>query len=184
MQRAAQLDGQAGQGGAEDEAGGLNMVLLVQVPLKQKYQPEPQEEFDGELMMSAAGEASPAPSDVEAAVIGHGKVEGPFTELDGLDVERDERYPIRVTVQFYKATETGEASAADLADVRDQIDRVYDDADYVGSLVVDDPHGRPTEHDGPKVETPQWWLGLQQRLGDAYGWSLDDVRTIWERMRG
>jgi hypothetical protein len=185
VQRAAQLDGQDGQGGAEavDEAGGLNMVLLVQVPLKQKYQPEPQEEFDGELMM-AAGEASPSPSDVEAAVIGHGKVEGPFTELDGLDIERDERYPIRVTVQFYKATETGEASAADLADVRGQIDRVYDDADYVGSLVLDDPHGRPTEHDGPKVETPQWWLGLQQRLGDAYGWSVEDVRSIWARLRG
>ena len=49
-------------------------------------------------------------------------------------------------------------------------------ADFVGD--------RPTEHDGPKLETPQWWLGLQQRLGDAYGWSLDDVRTIWERMRG
>jgi hypothetical protein len=185
VQRAAQLDGQDGQGGAEavDEAGGLNMVLLVQVPLKQKHQPEPQEEFDSELMMSA-GEAAPSPSDVEAAVIGHGKVEGPFTELDGLDIERDERYPIRVTVQFYKATETGEASAADLADVRGQIDRVYDDADYVGSLVLDDPHGRPTEHDGPKVETPQWWLGLQQRLGDAYGWSVEDVRSIWARLRG
>ena len=185
MQRAAQLEGQGGQDGAEavDEAGGLNMVLLVQVPLKQKYQPEPQEEFDGELMM-AAGAAEAAPSDVEAAVIGHGKVEGPFTELDGLDIERDERYPIRVTVQFYKATETGEASAADLADVREQIDRVYADADYVGSLVVDEPNGRPTEHDGPKVETPEWWLGLQQRLGDAYGWSLEDVRSIWQRMRG
>jgi hypothetical protein len=46
-------------------------------------------------------------SDVEEAVIGHGKVEGPFTEIDGLEIERDERYPIRVTVQFYKATSNG-----------------------------------------------------------------------------
>ena len=61
---------------------------------------------------------------------------------------------------------------------------MYADADYVGSLVVDEPHGRPTEHDGPKLETPEWWLGLQQRLGDAYGWSLEDVRSIWQRMRG
>ena len=90
-----------------------------------------------------------------------------------------------MTVQFYKATETGEVERRrPRRRCATQIDRVYADADYVGSLVVDEPHGRPTEHDGPKVETPEWWLGLQQRLGDAYGWSLEDVRSIWQRMRG
>lgn len=37
------------------------------------------------------------------AVAGHGKVEGPFTEIDDLDIERDDRYPARVRVQFYAA---------------------------------------------------------------------------------
>ena len=39
-------------------------------------------------------------SDVAESVIGHGKVEGPSTEIDGLANERDDRYPIRVPVQF------------------------------------------------------------------------------------
>ncbi|MGB3312504.1 MAG: hypothetical protein WBG32_17865 [Nodosilinea sp.] len=100
---------------------------------------------------------SRAPSDVEAAVIGHGAVEGPFTEIDNLAIERDPDYPIRVTVQFYKATSNGVVSEADMAEIREQIDRVYADADYVGSLVVDGPSDRPTEHDGPKDEPPDWW---------------------------
>ena len=45
-------------------------------------------------------------SDVEIAVIGHGEVEGPFTEIDGLDIERDPRFPIRDHVaHFYDAQE-------------------------------------------------------------------------------
>jgi hypothetical protein len=100
---------------------------------------------------------------VEAAVIGHGAVEGPFTEIDGLAIERDPDYPIRVTVQFYKATSNGAVSEADMAEIRQQIDRVYADADYVGSLVVDGPSDRPTEHDGPKVEPPDWWQQFWQR---------------------
>ena len=115
---------------------GLNLVLIIQVPLKQKYP------MEGEMMAveeSAAGLAAPmmeAKSDVEAAVIGHGEVEGPFTEIDGLNIERDERFPIRVTVQFYKATSNGVVSSADMQEISDQIERVYDEADYVGSLVV------------------------------------------------
>ena len=96
-------------------------------------------------------------SDVEAAVIGHGAVEGPFTEIDDLEIERDERFPIRVTVQFYKATSNGIVSAADMEEIAAQISRVYKDADYVGSLVVDGPSERPTEYDGSKVQPAGWW---------------------------
>jgi hypothetical protein len=111
-------------------------------------------------------ESSRAPSDVEAAVIGHGDVEGPFTEIDNLAIERDPDYPIRVTVQFYKATSNGVVSETDMAEIRQQIDRVYADADYVGSLVVDGPSDRPTEHDGPKVEPPDWWQRFWQHQHD------------------
>ncbi|MEA5449297.1 hypothetical protein VB780_12005 [Leptolyngbya sp. CCNP1308] len=144
---------------AEDDTEGLNMVLLIQVPLKQRA-PMGQSSFDGMLAPLAAApamEASRAPSDVEAAVIGHGAVEGPFTEIDNLAIERDPDYPIRVTVQFYKATSNGVVSEADMAEIREQIDRVYAEADYVGSLVVDGPSDRPTEHDGPKDEPADWW---------------------------
>ncbi|PSN16060.1 hypothetical protein C7293_04195 [filamentous cyanobacterium CCT1] len=145
---------------------GLNMVLLIQVPLKQ--QTPVRQSFDSGIAPLAAApamESSRAPSDVEAAVIGRGAVEGPFTEIDNLAIERDPDYPIRVTVQFYKATSNGVVSEADMAEIRQQIDRVYADADYVGSLVVDGPSDgqgpargqRPTEHDGPKDEPPDWW---------------------------
>jgi hypothetical protein len=152
----------------EDDTEGLNMVLLIQVPLKQ--QTPMRQSFDSGIAPMAAAPAmeSRAPSNVEAAVIGHGPVEGPFTEIDSLAIERDPDYPIRVTVQFYKATSNGVVSEADMAEIRQQIDRVYADADYVGSLVVDGPSDRPTEHDGPKQEPRNWWQRFweYQRGGD------------------
>ncbi|MFZ4676683.1 MAG: hypothetical protein ACOYM4_13500 [Nodosilinea sp.] len=150
-----------------EPADGLNMVLLIQVPLKQRA-PIQQPLFDSGIVPAPAAPSaeSRAPSDVEAAVIGHGDVEGPFTEIDDLAIERDPAYPIRVTVQFYKATSNGVVSAADLAEIRQQIDRVYADADYVGSLVVDGPTDRPTEHDGPHHEPRDWWRRFWQFQGD------------------
>ncbi len=140
------------------------MVLLIQVPLKQKNPLVPAE---GMVMLEANSSALPpaAPrSDVEAAVIGHGPVEGPYTEIAGLPIERDERFPIRVTVQFYKATSNGVVSAADMEEIAGQIRRVYDEADYVGSLVVDGASGRPTEYDGSKEEPAGWWEAFWQRF--------------------
>ncbi len=72
----------------QSDRAGLNMVLLIQVPLKQK---EPithriLAEFDD--VDTGVVYCCYAPSDVEEAVIGHGKVEGPFTEIDGLEIER------------------------------------------------------------------------------------------------
>lgn len=154
--RLSDFKAEGGTGGASAKAAGeegLNMVLLIQVPLKQKHA----RNF-GWLSMQSASEgvsfaaATRGSSNVEAAVIGHGKVEGPFTEMAGLDIERDERYPIRVTVQFYKATSNGVVSAADMAELAGQIRRVYEQSDYVGSLVVDGPTKRRTEHDGRKEE--------------------------------
>lgn len=98
-----------------------------------------------------------AGSDVETAVIGHGEIEGPFTEIDNLPIERDPNFPIRVTVQFYKATSNGVVSEQDVKSIREQIDRVYSMADYVGSLVTAGYTGRPTEYVGMKVQPRDWW---------------------------
>ena len=150
---------------------GLNMVLLIQVPLKQK-QPMMGDTVECETAAPPAALAEKAGrSDVEAAVIGHGAVEGPFTEIDGLEIERDERFPIRVTVQFYKATSNGAVSAADMQEIAEQIQRVYDDADYVGSLVVDGPSERPTEYDGSKVQPAGWWVAFWNRFESNSGMS-------------
>ncbi|MBI3199987.1 MAG: hypothetical protein HYZ29_00505 [Myxococcales bacterium] len=80
-------------------------------------------------------------SDVERAVIGHGAKRGPFAEGAGLKLERDARSPVRVTVQFYKATSNGVVTDADLDAIAKNIGSVYEHADFVGSLVV--PEGAP-----------------------------------------
>jgi len=144
--------------------GGLNMVLLIQVPLKQR---EPMRSMlFGDAMEESAipSAAFKADGDVEVAVIGHGKVEGPYTEIDGLAIERDPQFPIRVTVQFYKATSNGIVTETDMEAIANQIERVYDEGDYVGSLVVGGESYRPTEHDVPKNEPPGWWESFWHRF--------------------
>ena len=84
-------------------------------------------------------------SDVEQAVVGHGPNLGPFNEGHSLRLERDPKFPIRITVQFYKATSNGVASDQDLDSIAKNIGSVYEHADAVGSLVL--PEGdskRPT----------------------------------------
>ncbi len=154
---------------------GLNMVLIIQVPLRQKISFE---DLLPSLGAMAPMAESAARSDVEAAVIGHGRVEGPFTEIDGLAIRRDGRYPIRVTVQFYKATSDGMVTEDDMQAIADQIDRVYEDGDYVGSLVVDGPSDRPTEYDGPKDEPPGWWQAFWMRFEDNVGIDRDGALDL------
>jgi hypothetical protein len=163
---------------------GLNMVLIIQVPLKQKFPME----FEMMPVEEAADMAFAAPmvkleSDVEVAVIGHGEVEGPFTEVDSLDIERDPRFPVRVTVQFYKATSNGIVSEGDMAEIANQIERVYAEADYVGSLVVDGDTSRPTEYDGPKQQPADWWDVFWKRFEDNTGMNEFEARDLWRQLR-
>ncbi|NET39295.1 MAG: hypothetical protein F6K19_46230 [Cyanothece sp. SIO1E1] len=169
------------------ESAGLNMVLLIQVPLKQKQPMRVASSLDvtadvsQNLAMPAA--ASLQQSDVEAAVIGHGEVEGPFTEIDDLEIERDPDFPIRVTVQFYKGTSNGVVSEQDMQEIHQQIARVYEDADYVGSLVVAGETDRPTEYDGPKQEPKDWWEQFWQRYTNQPGQSRQSALEIWRQLR-
>ena len=83
--------------------------------------------------------------DVEQAVLGHGPNLGPFTEGHDLELVRDPHFPIRITVQFYKATSNGVVGNEDMDLIKKTINDVYKHADFVGSLVV--PEGdkaRPT----------------------------------------
>ncbi len=154
--------------GALDE--GSDMVMIIQVPLVHEERVYPTYD-DG---VAASAEAMPAPaappaaksaapsggaarraesSDVEQAVIGFGKDQGPFREMAGRRLQRDTRFPVRVTVQFYKATSNGVVSDADLAGMKADIDKVYRNADYVGSLVV--PNGdRPRPTEWARARTP------------------------------
>ncbi len=79
-----------------------------------------------------------------------------------------------------------------------QIERVYADADYVGSLVTQGTTNRPTAYTGSKVEPPDWWdrfwekhlqdTGLTReetirRLMELYGegWMLPREQAEWDR---
>lgn len=158
-------DATSGARGAGPDSG-LDVVLVVQVPLKQREVARYAMPMDGYF---EAEEQAAAPmasmrakdSDVEVAVVGHGQTEGPYSEINGLNIERDPRFPVRVTVQFYKATSNGVVSDADVADIKRQIDRVYANADAVGSLVTQGYTGRQTEWvqsppPPPPTDTARW----------------------------
>lgn len=149
---------QAQDVGALEE--GANMMMIVQVPLKHRAARRGYGSMmDEGLAPSAPMASGGAPmkksrrrsrrmerSDVEEAVLGHGKDLGPFREMAGMKLERDDRFPVRITVQFYQATSNGVVSQQDLVNVRDSINKVYASADYVGSLVVPNgPRHRPTD---------------------------------------
>jgi hypothetical protein len=177
--------GESADSPTPDDREGLNLVLLIQVPLKQK---EPMQ-FDDPVAFADAGDTGvmrcySVASDVEEAVIGHGKVEGPFTEIDGLEIERDDQYPIRVTVQFYKATSNGVVSEQDMTDIAEQINKVYKQADYVGSLVVEGPTGRPTEHHGMHVESPHWWDSFWRRHCETTGQTHEQTIEMLRKLLG
>jgi hypothetical protein len=165
-----------------------NLLMLIQVPLKQKEPPrmayddygygayggaDESADYDAPSAAGGSGSAKGATrareSDVDVAVLGHGEDEGPFTELDGLTIERDDRFPVRVTVQFYQATSNGVVSQDDIDRMAAQVDKVYSKADYVGSLVVPSPNDkrRPTRWTGagPAPDKLGWYHfpGLLER---------------------
>lgn len=150
---------QGGPQNADDRsalAKGADALFLIQVPLKHANRGYlGGMESDEGYAYSGSSQAAPPPaaaaptrsrSDVEQAVLGHGKNRGPFSEGNDLLLERDPQFPIRITVQFYKATSNGVTDDRDLDGIARSIGSVYEHAEYVGSLVV--PQGdrlRPTE---------------------------------------
>ena len=166
--------------------GDANLLMIIQVPLKYREPinratiAAPMDSLaleGGDPLAAPAAKAKGGrdqqTSDVETAVLGHGPELGPYTELDGLTIERDPRFPVRVTVQFYQATSNGVLAAADVDNLRAQIKKVYAAADYVGSLVVPTAadRQRPTNWNGvgprPAGVTVQDFPGLMQRWKDG-----------------
>ena len=161
----ARIEAQGGPLTEDDRsaiAKGADVMFLIQVPLvhanigflgglKPVAKAAPSLAFGsggggGGMAAPSADSYNAVPrSNVEDAVVGHGPNLGPFSEAHGLSLVRDVRFPVRVTVQFYKATSNGIVSNADLDAIKKSIDDVYKHADFVGSLVV--PEGdnkRPT----------------------------------------
>lgn len=172
------------------KAKGLSCVMLIQVPLEQPQRARASMSMMCAAMPSASkcvGGADDCAEALDEAVIGHGEVEGPFTEIDNLAIKRDARFPIRVTVQFYKATSTGNITAAEMDSLAAQIDAVYKDAKAVGSLVCDPDLGRSTEWDDEgkgKAQPKDWWEQFWKAQEAATGKSRVELRAQLARLLG
>jgi hypothetical protein len=153
------------QGGPKTEADrtalqkGADVLFLVQVPLMHAHRgrlggaippgalggkgggPAPAKKKAAPMPRAAADDGAKEESDVEQAVLGHGPNLGPYNEGRNLRLVRDPKFPIRITVQFYKATSNGVVSEKDLDGIARSIGGVYEHADAVGSLVM--PEGDP-----------------------------------------
>ena len=179
-------------GGEISKGPGLSMVLLIQIPLMHRVNQATFGDYASPSLGGAgfgggvakAGAGRRGGSDVEAAVIGHGQVEGPFTEIDNLAIQRDPNLPVRVTVQFYKATSNGIVSHDDMRAIKYEIDRVYDQGENVGSLVVGGEIGRPTEYVGNRVQPANWWNGFWQRYEDNMGITRAEARRRLQALLG
>merc|ERR1719189_1162401 len=75
-----------------------------------------------------------------------------FDELRGLletvkdyKLKRNEQYPVRVTLQYYKATNNGVVDKEIMDDIVKQLEQSQKQADFMGSLVTEYDPQRPTE---------------------------------------
>lgn len=72
------------------------------------------------------------------------KDQGKFEKLDSSKLIRDTRFPIRVTYQFYKVTDTTILNESDFEFISNKINNIYNKAKDKGSLVLNTT-SRPTE---------------------------------------
>jgi hypothetical protein len=72
------------------------------------------------------------------------KDQGKFEKLDSSKLIRDTRFPIRVTYQFYKVTDTTILNESDFEFISNKINNIYNKAKDKGSLVLNKTD-RPTE---------------------------------------
>ena len=153
----------ATEGAMTAEEKEANMIMLIQVPLKQKERRMRHIRYKACSMKSAPyfesclgeddacqdyydEECCEDMADVEDVIVKvSDKDEGPFPvvkERQGLT--RDTRYPIRVTLQFYKATSNGILDSKTMESIADQFVVAQNDADFIGSLVTGNSVHRPT----------------------------------------
>jgi hypothetical protein len=148
---------------------GADVLFLVQVPLVHASQGRMGGGFMGPMAAAQGGwgeakKSAPSAvddraegerSNVEQAVLGHGPNLGPYREGHGARLVRDARFPVRITVQFYKATSNGVVDEGDLDGIARSIGGVYEHADFVGSLVL--PAGDPRRPTAWQTMPPQWF---------------------------
>jgi hypothetical protein len=82
---------------------------------------------------------------MDMAHLGIGKAEGEFYNGKHLQFVRDDKLPIRITLQAYRVTDDMSISSDCMADIALQLGDYYSKGSSIGSLVIDDRTGRVTE---------------------------------------
>jgi len=102
--------------------------------------------------------------DVESAIISVGEAEGPFSEINNNEIQRDERFPIRVTMQYYKATSNGAVNDEVMKSIAEELEGARKWAVAISSLVTETTD-RTTEH---KQRKPEWWSEFWAQHRNTY----------------
>jgi len=149
-----------------------NMLLVIQVPIKHVGEIY-DDDSDGDecflesstLIFQAKNSRCSKEVDVESAIISIGKSEGKHDEIHDCEIERDDRFPIRVTMQYYKATSNGAVDDAVMTQIRDELHGARKWAVAISSLVTETTN-RTTEHS--VTSYPAWWNGLWTQYSPLY----------------
>ena len=136
LKRGVPLDGPM-----TDDEKNRNALFIYQVPLKQKPRPVSKYDYsDGDgcaaPMLERGVLKSKMSRGFEKAVLSKGRDMGRFTGTNDLTLERDDRFPIRCTVQYYNVTDVATLSEDQVKDLAQLIGKVYESAPATGSLVL------------------------------------------------
>jgi hypothetical protein len=71
------------------------------------------------------------------AILRAGESHGPYYGTNNLELIRDEKYPIRCTVQFYKVTDDEKIPQDEICKISEQINKIYNHGTNISSLVYD-----------------------------------------------
>lgn len=82
---------------------------------------------------------------MDNAVLRAGATHSDFKGVGSFSLERDDRYPVRCTVQFYKVTDDSDIPEEAFQEMREKIDSIYSTGKATGSLVVSGETKRVTE---------------------------------------
>ena len=152
-----------------------NLLVVVQVPLKHREVRRTKgvvyecEEAEVEVYMmgpsygapvarcmrsapAARGAAEPPARGMDMAVLGLGSAAGPFAGTRGRTLERDARFPVRATFQYYRATDRDHLTVDEANDVAAQLQQSTKVMTAHGSLVTTPAAPRAT---APDLAHPQ-----------------------------
>ena len=158
-----------------------NVLYLIQIPLKTK--PRPQRMYMA--MASAAGAPEKAQMrrmrsrssrarGFDYATIEKGtESKGPFRGTEDLALVRDERFPIRITIQIYTVTDQAGVPDEVMQELAERLESVKKLGINEGSLVLDGKVGRPTEHD---VNKPHCCAHCRRHFRDGFY-----VKHSWDK---